>query len=298
MKDSTVATQARLQSQTAILPKRRKPIPWGTIITVLILGFGAILMIAPFMWIISSAFGKSTEVFTLPPRWFPQSISFKNFEDVFEQVPYHLFMFNSLKLAIIVTVGQLITCSMAAYAFARIQFPGRNVLFFLLLASLMIPGQITIVPLFILVRNLGLYNTHAALILPALISPFGVFLLRQYFVTLPVELEDAARVDGASTFTIYWRIILPLSGPVLMTLAILTFVGMWNSYFFPLIMINSPELQVITVGLTILRGQFGVAGALGSIAAALTMAIVPVLIVFLILQKYVIKSIVSTGLKT
>ena len=161
----------------------------------------------------------------------------------------------------------------------------------------MIPGQITIVPLFILVRNMGLYNTHLALILPALISPFGVFLLRQYFVTLPVELEDAARVDGASTFTIYWRIILPLSGPVLMTLAILTFVGMWNSYFFPLIMINSPELQVITVGLTLLRGQYG-AGALGPIAAALTMAIVPVLIVFLLLQKYIIKSIVSTGLKT
>ncbi|MBL8147412.1 MAG: carbohydrate ABC transporter permease [Anaerolineae bacterium] len=292
-----MATQAQLDSHTAAVPKPRKPVPWGRIFTILILGVGALLMIAPFMWIISSAFGKTTEVFVLPPRWLPQSFSSKNFEDVFEQVPYGLFMFNSLKLAVIVTIGQLITCSMAAYAFARLHFPGRNVLFFLLLASLMIPGQITIVPLFILVRNLGLYNTHLALILPALISPFGVFLLRQYFVTLPVELEDAARVDGASTFTIYWRIILPLSGPVLMTLAILTFVGMWNSYFFPLIMINSPELQVITVGLTLLRGQYG-AGALGPIAAALTMAIVPVLIVFLLLQKYIIKSIVSTGLKT
>lgn len=297
MSDNTVATQAQLDSQTALAPKQRKPISWGTILTVLILGLGALLMIAPFLWIISAAFGKTTEVFVLPPQWLPQSISFKNFEDVFRLVPYHLFMFNSVKLAVIVTLGQLITCSLAAYAFARLQFPGRNALFLLLLASLMIPGQITIVPLFILVRNLGLYNTHAALILPALISPFGVFLLRQYFVTLPVELEDAARVDGASTFTIYWRIILPLSGPVLTTLAILTFVGMWNSYFFPLIMINSPELQVITVGLTLLRGQFG-AGALGPIAAALAMAIVPVLIVFLILQKYIIKSIVSTGLKT
>lgn len=297
MKDNIVATQARLTSETALVSKKRKPIPWGTIITILILAFGALMMISPFMWIISAAFGKTTEVFVLPPQWFPRSISLKNFEDVFRQVPYHLFMFNSLKLAIIVTIGQLITCSMAAYAFARLQFPGRNALFMLLLASLMIPGQITIVPLFILVRNLGLYNTHAALILPGLISPFGVFLLRQYFVTLPVELEDAARVDGASTFTIYWRVILPLSGPVLTTLAILTFVGMWNSYFFPLIMINSPELQVITVGLTLLRGQFGT-GALGPIAAALTMAIVPVLVVFLILQKYIIKSIVSTGLKT
>ncbi|KXK14150.1 MAG: binding-protein-dependent transport system inner membrane component [Chloroflexi bacterium OLB15] len=293
-----MATQAAAQNTEAVkLQKRRKPIPWGTIFTLMILGVGALLMIAPFMWIISAAFGKTTEVFVLPPRWFPQNPSLENFEEVFNQVPYHLFMFNSVKLAVIVTIGQLITCSMAAFAFARLQFPGKNILFVILLSSLMIPGQITIVPLFILVRNLGLYNTHLALILPGLINPFGVFLLRQYFVTIPTELEDAARVDGANVFTIYWRIILPLSGPVLTTLAILTFVGMWNAYFFPLIMINSPQLQVITVGLTLLRGQYG-AGALGPIAAALTMAIVPVLIVFLLLQKYIIRSVVSTGLKT
>ncbi len=292
-----MAVQAQTQSRTAVIPQKPKPFPWGTLLTVLILGFGAVLMIAPFLWIISAAFGKTTDVFVLPPRWIPQNPNLENFQDVFDQVPYALFMFNSIKLAVIVTIGQLITCSMAAYAFARLEFPRKNLLFMLLLSSLMIPGQITIVPLFILVRNLGLYNTHAALILPALINPFGVFLLRQYFITIPTELEDAARVDGANIFTIYWRIILPLSGPVLTTLAILTFVGMWNSYFFPLIMINSPELQVITVGLTLLRGQYG-AGALGPIAAALTMAIVPVLIVFLVLQKYIIKSIVSTGLKT
>jgi ABC-type glycerol-3-phosphate transport system permease component len=292
-----MATKAQSQLQTGVLLKPRKPFPWGMLVTLFILGIGALFMIAPFLWIISAAFGKTTEVFVLPPRWLPANPSLENFDQVFNQVPYHLFMFNSIKLAVIVTIGQLITCSMAAYAFARLQFRGKNVLFLILLSSLMIPGQITIVPLFILVRNLGLYNTHTALILPALINPFGVFLLRQYFVTLPTELEDAARVDGANVFTIYWRIILPLSGPVLTTLAILTFVGMWNAYFFPLIMINSPELQVITVGLTLLRGQYG-AGALGPIAAALAMAIVPVLIVFLVLQKYIIRSIVSTGLKT
>ncbi len=292
-----MTTQATTQLPAVAVKSHRKPISWGSIFTFIILGFGAVLMIAPFLWIIQAAFGDTTEVFKLPPRWLPANPSLENFEDVFNQVPYHLFLFNSLKLAIIVTIGQLITCSLAAYAFARLEFPGRNVLFVLLLSALMIPGQVTIVPLFILVRQLGLYNTHAALILPALVNPFGVFLLRQYFVTLPTELEDAARVDGANVFTIYWRIILPLSGPVLTTLAILTFVGMWNSYFFPLIMINSPELQVITVGLTLLRGQYGV-GALGPIAAALTMAIVPVLLVFVFLQKYIIKSIVSTGLKT
>lgn len=292
-----MATQAAMQREVRQKVTVRPPFPGGTLLTILILGIGAVLMIAPFLWIMLAAFGDTTEIFKLPPRWFPQNPSLKNFEDVFNQLPYHLFMFNSLKLAVIVTVGQLITCSMAAYAFARLHFPGKNVLFVLLLSALMIPGQMTIVPLFILVRNMGLYNTHAALILPGLINPFGVFLLRQYFITIPSELEDAARVDGANAFTIYWRIILPLSGPVLTTLAILTFVGVWNQYFFPLIMINSPELQVITVGLTLLRGQYG-AGALGPIAAALTMAIVPVLIVFLLLQKYIIKSIVSTGLKT
>jgi len=292
-----MAMQAATHDAHAVKTQRRHfSFPLGSVISFLILGFGAVIMVAPFLWIISAAFGKTTEAFVLPPRWFPQNPSFANFEEVFNQVPYHLFMFNSIKLATIVTIGQLITCSMAAYAFARLHFPGKNVLFMLLLSALMIPGQITIVPLFILVRNLGLYNTHLALILPGLINPFGVFLLRQYFVTIPTEIEDAARVDGANVFTIYWRIILPLSGPVLTTLAILTFVGMWNAYFFPLIMINKPELQVITVGLTLLRGQYG-AGALGPIAAALTMAIVPVLIVFLLLQKYIIKSVVSTGLK-
>jgi ABC-type glycerol-3-phosphate transport system permease component len=292
-----MAMQAATHETRAVKSQRRHfSFPWGSIISFLILGFGAVLMVAPFLWILSAAFGKTTEVFVLPPRWIPQNPSFENFEQVFKQVPYHLFMFNSIKLAVIVTIGQLLTCSMAAYAFARLHFPGKNILFMILLSALMIPGQITIVPLFILVRNLGLYNTHLALILPGLINPFGVFLLRQYFVTIPTEIEDAARVDGANVFTIYWRIILPLSGPVLTTLAILTFVGMWNAYFFPLIMINSPELQVITVGLTLLRGQYG-AGALGPIAAALAMAIVPVLIVFLLLQKYIIKSVVSTGLK-
>lgn len=292
-----MATQAATHEAQAVKAQRRHfSFPMGTIISLLILGAGAVIMVAPFLWIISAAFGKTTEVFVLPPRWLPQNPSFDNFDQLFKQVPYHLFMFNSFKLAVIVTLGQLLTCSMAAYAFARLHFPGKNILFMILLSALMIPGQITIVPLFILVRNLGLYNTHLALILPGLINPFGVFLLRQYFVTIPTEIEDAARVDGANVFTIYWRIILPLSGPVLTTLAILTFVGMWNAYFFPLIMINSPELQVITVGLTLLRGQYG-AGALGPIAAALTMAIVPVLVVFLLLQKYIIKSVVSTGLK-
>jgi ABC-type glycerol-3-phosphate transport system permease component len=290
-------TQVSTRVETVTIKTTRKPFPWGAVLTILILAAGALLMILPFMWIIQSAFGETVEAFSLPPRFLPQNPTLDNFSMVFKQVPYGLFMFNSLKIATIVTLGQLLTCSMAAFAFARLQFPGRNFLFIGLLSALMIPGQMLIIPLFILMRNLGLNDTHAALILPGLINPFGVFLLRQYFITIPSELEDAARVDGANVFTIYWRIILPLSGPVLTTLGILTFVAVWNSYFFPLVMIKNRDLQVITVGLTLLQGQYG-ANALGPVAAALTMAIVPVLIVFLALQKYIIKSIVSTGLKT
>lgn len=290
-----MATLAEPRQATRVNTPRRA-FPWQTIFTILILGFGALLMIAPFLWIINAAFGQTSEIYTLPPKWLPLNPSLDNFQSVFDQVPYAGFMFNSLKLAVIVTLGQLVTCSMAAYAFARLHFPGKNILFLLLISALMIPGQVTLVPLFILMRQLGFYNTHMALILPALINPFGVFLLRQFFMTIPSELEDAARVDGASVFTIYWRIILPLAGPVLTTLAILTFVSMWNSYFFPLVMLNKPELQVLTVGLTLLQGQYG-AGALGPVAAALAMAIVPVLVIFLLLQKYIIQSIVSTGIK-
>jgi multiple sugar transport system permease protein len=287
----------RRETADAQFQRPRRPIPWSTLGAILILSFGAILMIMPFMWIIQAAFGETSEAYVLPPRWIPQNPTMENFQSVFDQVPYAQFMLNSLKLAVVVTIGQLITCSMAAYAFARLRFPGKNLLFMLLISALMIPGQVTLVPLFILMRQLGLYNTHAALILPALINPFGVFLLRQYFLTIPAELEDAARVDGANVFTIYWRIVLPLSGPILTTLAILTFVSMWNSYFMPLIMINNPDLQVLTVGLTLLQGQYG-AGALGPIAAALAMAIVPVLIIFLLLQKYIIRSVVLTGIKS
>jgi len=274
----------------------RRSIPWGTLITIGILCLGAVLMIAPFLWIIQMAFGDAATAYQLPPRWWPTNPTLDNFGGVFKRVHFELFILNSLKVAGAITLGQLITCSTAAYAFARLNFPGKNILFIILLSALMIPLQVTIVPLFILMRQLGLYNTHWALILPPLISPFGVFLLRQYFLTIPTELEDAARIDGAGTFTIFWRIILPLAGPALVTLAIVTFVYWWNDFLMPLIMINRPELQTLPVGLTLLRGRYS-AGSMSIVAAGITMAIVPVLAVFLLLQRYIIKSIATTGLK-
>lgn len=274
----------------------RRTVSWEMVLTLLVLTLGAGLMIAPFLWVLQAAFSDPASAYVLPPRLIPENPTLENFQSVFATVPFATFIKNSFIIASAITVGQLITCSMAAYPFARLNFPGKNVLFILLLATLMIPLQVTIVPLFILMRQIGLYDTLWAVILPALISPFGIFLLRQYYMTIPTELEDAARIDGASYVTIYWRIIVPLSLPALSTLAIVTFVYWWNEYFIPLIMINSQELQVLPVGLTLLRGRYS-AGAVGAISAGITMAVIPILIFFLVLQRNIIKSVASTGLK-
>ena len=254
-------------------------------------------MVAPFLWILQAAFiSDVAQAYETPPRWFPRDPTLSNFGNVFEQVPFENFIWNSVKVAGLITLGQLVTASTAGYAFARLSFPGKRFLFVLLLSALMIPIQVTIVPLFLFMRELGLYNTHWSLILPPLVTPFGVFLLRQYFLTIPRELEDAARIDGAGTLTIFLRIILPLGAPAMATLGILSFVFWWNEFFIPLIMISTPELQTLPVGLVLLRGRFAT-GSLGTTAAGITITIVPVLVVFLALQRFIIKSVASSGLK-
>ena len=285
-----------MENVASKLARRRVRLPWDTALTVMFLLVGAFVMIAPFLWIMQVAFSDSARAYQLPPQFFPTNPTVQNFQNVFKIVPFANFIRNSFFIATAITVGQLITCPMAAYPFARLNFPGKNVLFVILLATLMIPLQVTIVPLFIMMRQLGLYNTPWSVILPALISPFGVFLLRQYFMTIPTELEDAARIDGASYLTIFWRIIMPLAAPALMTLAILTFVFWWNEYFTPLVMIHDPQIQVLPVGLTLLQGRYS-AGAVGNVAAGVTLAVIPILIVFLLLQRNIIKSIASTGIK-
>ncbi len=283
-------------NKTVAPTRRRFRLEWDAVLTVIILLIGAAVMIGPFLWIIQVAVRTSPRAYKLPPLFIPSDITTQNFANVFKEVPYLTFIRNSLFIASLITVGQLITCPMAAYPFARLNFPGKNILFIVLLAALMIPVQVTIVPLFILMRQIGLYNTPWAVIAPAIISPFGVFLLRQYFMTIPTELEDAARIDGASYLTIFWRIIVPLSLPAMMTLGIITFVFWWNEYFTPLVMIHDQNLQVLPVGIVLLQGRYS-AGAVGNVAAGVTMAVIPVLVVFLILQRNIIKSIASTGLK-
>ncbi len=277
---------------------RRKKWPYfsGKILLYLFLLLVVLVMVTPFVWMFSTSFGSVETAFALPPRWIPDLSNIRAYQQLLKSIPFFLYMWNSFKIASLITVGQLITCSTAAYAFARLRFRGRDFLFFLLLSSMMVPIQVTVVPLFILMRRIHLYDTHASLILPVLISAFGVFLLRQFFLTIPKELEDAARIDGASHFTIYSRIILPLSGPALSALAILCFLYFWNELFRPLIFLSSLDNFTIPVGLTMLRGQYDV-GSPTRLMAAVTLAVIPVLVVFIFAQRYIIEGITLTGLK-
>lgn len=292
-----MATTARVRTSKEVGQRRLNFGRVIDIVALVLLSAGAILMFMPFMWMFSTSLRASSESFKLPPAWLPTSFHWENYSAVFQSsVPFLTFAWNSVKVTAAVTIGQVITCSMAAFAFARLRFPGKNILFILLLASLMVPGQVTIIPVFIIMRQLGLINTHLALILPGLTSAFGVFLLRQFFLTLPQDLLDAAKIDGAGAWKTFWRIALPLAGPAISALVILTFNGSWNNYFFPLIFLNSWENFTLPLGITALRGFMG-SGNPSVIMAAVAMTITPVLIVFLLAQRWFIQGVTQSGLK-
>lgn len=292
-----MATTTQIRTSNAV---RRRAFSAGKLLdlaALLVLGAGAIFMILPFLWMFSTSLRPSAESYKLPPAWLPTEWRFENYGAVFSSsVPIVAFALNSIKVTFLVTIGQLITCSMAGFAFARLRFPGRNLLFILLLASLMVPGQVTIIPIFIIMRRLGLVDNHWALILPGLTSAFGVFLLRQFFLTLPQDLLDAAKIDGAGPWTSYLRIGLPLAGPSLAALTIITFNGTWNNFFNPYIFINTWEKMTLPLGITALRGYMA-SGNASVVMAAVALAITPVLILFLVAQRWFIAGVTRTGLK-
>jgi multiple sugar transport system permease protein len=257
---------------------------------------GAVMMFLPLIWTVSFSFGLPQEFFQLPPPVIPSAIRMDNYEAVFQRVPFLLFFRNSIVVTLFVTIGQVITCSMAGYAFARLRFPGKRLIFILFLASLMVPAQVTLIPVFIIIRNLGMYNTLWALIVPNLTSVFGTFLLKQFFETIPIDLEDAAKIDGASFFQIYRHVMLPLAGPPLAALAILTFNSSWNNFFGPLIFINSTDKMTLPLGMLYLRGQQGVMNS-GVLMAAVVLNLIPVLIFFLIFQRKIVEGVTFSGLK-
>jgi multiple sugar transport system permease protein len=262
--------------------------------TILILGSAA--MIIPFLWMISTSLKDFGQVFIIPPKWIPDPIMWSNYPNAWNALPFGNAYLNSIKIAVIVVTVQLLTASMAAYAFSKLKFKGREVLFTIFLATMMIPGQVTMIPTFILMKYLGWIDTHLPLIVPgALFSAFGVFLLRQFMMSLPKELDEAAIMDGANHWTIYWRISLPLIVPAMTALGIFTFMGTWNNFMGPLIYLNTPEKFTVPMLLNQFKGQYITDWTLMMAASAI--AIIPVLIIYLIGQRYIIEGIALTGMK-
>lgn len=255
----------------------------------------ALVTVAPFLWMLLTSFKELGDILTYPPRWLPEKFVIENYLGAFQAAPFGRYYFNSLFVAASVTLGQLITCSLAAYAFARLTFRGRDVLFYMFLGTMMIPGQVTMIPGFLVLHWLGWIDTYAALIVPGLASAFGTFLLRQFFLTIPRDLEDAASIDGCSRFGVLWRIILPLSKPALATLAVFTFMGVFNDFLWPLVVTSSEELKTVQLGLAIFRDRYQTDW--GQLMAASVTATLPILLVFFFAQKYFIAGITMSGLK-
>ncbi len=255
----------------------------------------ALTMIFPFYWMVSSSLKTEADIFLVPPKWLPIPPVWENYVYVFKVVNFGLYTYNSMKLGVLWTVGVVLSSSWAAYGFARVRFWGRNALFIITLAALMIPGQITMIPTFILMNKLGWVNTHLPLWVPAFFgSAFGIFLLRQYFLTIPQELLDAAKIDGCSHFGIYWRIVMPLAQPALASLALLAFMGSWNNLLGPVIYLYDEQLFTLPIALTRFQGMYVTFWAYTMAGGTLT--VLPILILSLLTQRYFVQGVVLTGL--
>lgn len=259
---------------------------------VLTIGVG---MAAPFLWMLSSSFKPMSEIFAYPPTVLPQEPTLENYLNAFSQAPVLRWLLNSAIVSGTIILANLFTSSMAAYAFARIEFPGRDVVFYVLIATLMIPFHLTLVPLFLVLKTLGLVNSLAGVIAPGLASVLGVFLLRGFFRAIPVELEDAARVDGASELQLYWRIAMPLAQPALATLGIITLVHSWGEFLLPLLVLNSPSQYTLPLGLATFQNEY--ATQWGQIMAVTTVADIPILVLFVALQRHFIEGLTQGAVK-
>lgn len=257
---------------------------------------GAVIMILPFLEMVSTSLKTSIEVRQAPLDLIPATLSFSNYPSAMNAMPFDRFYVNSLIVAAAVTVLDSFLSSLAAFAFARLRFKGRNALFFMYLIGLMIPAQVLLVPNFIIIRQLGWFDTYFALIVPSSFSATGIFLMRQYYRTIPLEYDEAARMDGASSLRIWWNIILPNSIPILAARAVFIFLGSWNDFLWPLVVTNSQAMRTLPVGLSMFQGQFSVQWEL--LMAASVVALIPVLIIYFFAQNWIIKGLsISSGIK-
>ncbi|MDQ2583770.1 carbohydrate ABC transporter permease [Saccharothrix yanglingensis] len=254
-----------------------------------------LLVLVPFAWMVSASLKRDNQVFTVPIRWVPEEFRWSNFVEIWDRIPLATYLGNSLFLSVAITALQVLTGSFAAYGFAKVRFPGRDALFLAYIATIAVPWQAYMVPQYIMMQRLELTNTHLSIILLQAFGAFGVFLMRQYYASIPDELCDAARIDGLSEYGIYRRIVLPLSKPALASLALLTFVNTWNDYMGPFIYLTSNDLWTVQLGLRSFLGQYD--GEHAMIMAGAVLSVLPILAVFLLGQRYFIRGIATSGLK-
>ena len=266
--------------------------PWSYIILTL----GLVVMVGPFLWMVLGSLKPAADFLRNPPTFLPSATTLDNYGRLFEQLDFPRFFFNSAVIALAVTVGTLVFCPMLGYALAKLRWHGKGLVMALVLATLMVPAGITLIPNFILMSNLGLVSTYPGLVLPFLAGPFGVFLMRQFMLGVPDELLEAARIDGANEFKVFWSVAMPIATPVLATLAILTFLGNWNSFLYPLVMAQEADMYTLPVALaTFATGQYQADH--GMLMAGSVVLVVPVLIVFVLFQRWITEGIATTGLK-
>ncbi|MFB5269980.1 carbohydrate ABC transporter permease [Paenibacillus enshidis] len=260
----------------------------------ILLTIGGLLMLLPFVWMILSSFKLEAEVKQIPPTLWPQQFTLENFRNLFDNMAFGVYLKNTLIIVLFSFIGLFLN-AMAGYGFAKFHFKGRGVLFYLVLATMMIPGQVTMIPVYLILNQLHLTNSMAGIVLPGLVGAFSIFLFRQFMTTIPDELLEATRLDGAGEFRTFLQIVLPISTPILAVQAILTFIGGWNSFLWPLIVANDEKLYTLSVGLSLLKGQNESQFALQMAGSAFM--VVPIIFIFIIFQKYIIDNYTISGIK-
>ncbi|TLS47773.1 carbohydrate ABC transporter permease [Streptomyces montanus] len=277
---------------TVPAPRRRRRLTVGRLLSLAVLIVAAVLVVAPLVWALSTSLRTPATSFDQPPKWFPTDPIWSNYKAVFDQVPLATFFLNSTIVTGLIVAGQLITSTMSGYAFAMVRFRGNKALFWIILATMMVPVQTTIIPVFLIIKYLGLTDSRMALILPAVGGAFGTFLMRQYFLQMPRELGEAARVDGASHFQVFARIYAPMARAPMATLAVLTFSAYWNEFFRPLIFLQSTDKFTLPLGLVSLQGSNGT-GSVSIVLAGVILALIPSVLIFLAAQRYFVEGIVA-----